>query len=65
MIQNRFKSKAAWLTLLPVIVLFGDAYGLWNVIGMDSSIFTKVFMGLVLVAEAFGIFNNPTNSTGF
>lgn len=63
--QNRFKSWVAWLTLLPVIIILGDAYGLWKVIGMDSDTFTNLFMGIGAALIAFGIFNDPTDKEHF
>lgn len=63
--QNRFASKVAWVTLLPVIILLGDTYGLWNVINMDADTFTKVFMGVLAILTAFGIFNNPSDKENF
>jgi uncharacterized membrane protein len=63
--QNRFKSWAAWLTLLPVITILGDTYGLWNVINMPQNVFTKLFVAIGVVGTAFGIFNNPTKGDGF
>lgn len=62
--QNRFKSWASWLTLLPIITILGDTYGLWDVINMPSDTFTKVFTAIGTVLITFGIFNNPTNKTG-
>jgi uncharacterized membrane protein len=63
--QNRFKSWAAWLTLLPVIILLGDTYGLWNLINMPQDVFTQVFTGIGAILVAFGIFNNPENKESF
>lgn len=63
--QNRFKSWAAWLTLLPVITMLGDTYGLWNVINMPKDTFTKLFMSVGAVLLAFGVFNNPQNPDKF
>ena len=63
--QNRFKSPVAWATLLPVIILLGNVYGLWNVIKMDADTFTQVFTGILAVFVAFGIFNNPTSTHKF
>jgi uncharacterized membrane protein len=63
--QSRWKSWPAWLTLLPVIVLLGDTYGLWEVINMPEDTFTKVYTGIGAILIAFGVFNNPTNKTGF
>jgi uncharacterized membrane protein len=62
--QSRWKSWASWLTLLPVITILGDTYGLWNIINMPSDTFTKVFTGIGSILIAFGIFNNPTNKNG-
>lgn len=63
--QNRFKSWVAWLTLLPVIIILGDSYGLWNVIGMDSDTFTNLFMSIGAALIAFGVFNDPTDKKHF
>jgi len=63
--QSRFASWAAWLTLLPVITLVGDTYGLWDVIGMPQDTFTKLFMAVGALLVAFGVFNNPTESQKF
>lgn len=65
MTQSRWTSKVAWLTLLPVIVLLGDNYGLWNFISMSSDTFQKVYMGVLAILVAFGIFNNPTDKSNF
>lgn len=63
--QNRFTSWPAWITLLPVIIILGDTYGLWNVIGISADNFTKVFMGIGGILVAFGVFNNPTDKDKF
>ena len=63
--QNRWTSWIAWLTLLPIIIILGDSYGLWNVINMDADTFTKLFMSVGALLVAFGIFNDPTNKTNF
>lgn len=63
--QNRWKSITAWITLLPVIIILADTYGLWNIIQMPKDTFTKLLAALGTALVAFGIFNNPTNKTGF
>ena len=63
--QNRFKSWIAWLTLLPIIIILGDSYGLWNVIRMSSDVFTQLFMSVGALLVAFGIFQNPTDKDNF
>ena len=63
--QNRFKSWVAWLTLLPIIIILGDSYGLWDVIRMSSDTVTKLFMSIGALLVAFGIFNDPTDKENF
>ena len=63
--QNRFKSWVAWLTLLPIIIMLGDAYGFWNVIRMSSDVFTQLFVSVGALLVAFGIFQNPTDKDNF
>jgi uncharacterized membrane protein len=63
--QSRFTSWTAWLTLLPVIILLGDTYGLWNVINMPQKTFSKLFMAVGTALIAFGIFNNPLDRQNF
>ena len=63
--QNRWTSKVAWLTLLPVIVLLGDTYGLWDFIKMSGDNFQKIYIGILAVLVAFGIFNDPTSKDQF
>ena len=63
--QNRFTSWVAWLTLLPVLMILGDSYGLWNFIKMDGDTFTKLFMSIGALLVAFGIFQNPTSKDSF
>ena len=63
--QSRWTSRVAWLTLLPVIILLGDTYGLWDLIKMSGDIFQKVYIGILTVLVAFGIFNDPTTKDSF
>lgn len=65
MTQSRWKSWPSWLLLLPIVTILGDTYGLWDVINMPSDTFTKLFMSIGALLVALGIFNNPTNKTGF
>jgi uncharacterized membrane protein len=63
--QPRYKSWVVWLTLLPVIVLLGDTYGLWNIIHMPKETFTQLFTTIGAVLVAFGILNNPKDPSAF
>ena len=63
--QNRWTSWVAWLTLLPIIIILGDSYGLWNVLKMSSDVFTQLFVSVGALLVAFGIFQNPTDKNNF
>jgi uncharacterized membrane protein len=63
--QPRWKSWVVWLTLLPVLILLGDTYGLWDVIHMSSDTFTKLFTAIGAALVAFGILNNPKDPSSF
>ncbi len=63
--QNRFKSKAAWLSLAALILFVLKNYGLLEPIGLTIESY-KEFTTLVFAAlVSFGILNNPTDSEKF
>lgn len=63
--QNRWKSLTAWSTLLPIILILGDACNLWNIINMPKDNFTKLVTLIGAALTAFGVFNNPTDPKGY
>lgn len=64
MLQSRWKSKAVWILILPVITLLGDTYGLWNIINMPKDDFSKLYMSLLTILVFLGYINNPTRKDG-
>ncbi len=64
-VQNRLKSKAAWASVGALLLLVGDSFGLWNVVGITSGTARAIIDAVLAAAAAFGIFNDPTNKTGF
>jgi uncharacterized membrane protein len=63
--QDRFKSKAAWLSVFSIIAFLLGNYGLYDAIGMTSETFQR-FADLLFVAlTAFGVFNNPTDADNY
>ncbi len=60
--QNRFKSKVVWLTIISLVILLGSNYGLWDKIGMTSETFQTAANLVLSVLVALGIVNNPTDS---
>ena len=63
--QNRFRSRAAWLTVAALLLLAGDTFGLWPTMGITSAAARGLLDGALAVCAAFGIFNDPTNGSGF
>lgn len=63
--QIRWKSKAAWVTVGALALLVGDTFGLWTKLGVSSDAVRGIIDGILAVGAAFGIFNDPTNKTGF
>ncbi len=63
--QNRFLSKAAWTAALALILLVGDTFKLWDAIGITGDAAQAILNGGLALVAAFGIFNDPTNQSGF
>lgn len=63
--QSRLRSKIAWTTLIPIILLLGDTYNFWNVIGMPKTTFTQLVISIGALLTAFGVFNNPEKNGEF
>lgn len=63
--QNRFKSKAAWVAVSALILLVLKTYGLLEPLGLSEDGYNELTTLLFAVLTAFGIFNNPTDSEKF
>lgn len=63
--QNRFRSKAAWLAVSALVLLVGNTFSLWQVIGITGDAAQAILNGMLAVVAAFGVFNDPTNKTGY
>ena len=59
--QNRWRSKAAWITALTQI---GIVAALFFTPQITDAI-KVIGMAVITVAAGFGAFNDPTNKTGF
>lgn len=63
--QNRFRSKAAWVAVAAIIGFVLGNWGLFEVIGLTDETW-KTLVDLILAAlAAFGVFNNPTDAQNF
>jgi uncharacterized membrane protein len=58
--QNRFRSKTAWATLLALILFVAKTY--FNVEIPEANTLVDF---ILLTAAGLGIFNDPTNKDGF
>ena len=63
--QNRFLSKAAWTAAAALVLLVGDTFRLWDMIGITGEAAQAMLNAVLAVVAAFGIFNDPTNKSGF
>ena len=62
--QNRFKSKALWLSIAALTLFVLKNWGLLDDVGLTADTY-NVFTDLILaVLVGLGIINNPTNSKG-
>ena len=63
--QVRYKSKAAWASLLALLGMILGAFGLYEKIGIDGTQYQNLCDMLLAALVAFGILNNPTSSSTF
>jgi uncharacterized membrane protein len=63
--QPRWKSKVAWSSLLPIVLILGDTYGLWDIIGMPKNTFVQLITSVGAFLNVVGVFNDPSNKEGF
>ena len=63
--QNRFKSKTAWLAVAAFILFILKTYGLLTPIGLTKTSYKELTTLIFGVVAAFGFFNDPTNKDGF
>ena len=63
--QARWKSKAAWMAVLALVGFILGNWGFYEKIGMTDEAFQQMCDLLLAALAAFGIFNNPTDKSGF
>ncbi len=63
--QNRLRSRVAWVALFAIIGFALGNWGLFDRLGLTDETW-KTLVELMLAAlAAFGVFNNPTSSDTF
>ena len=63
--QNRFKSVALWASVVGAIWTILSAFGVTEEFGITNEAWNSVFNGIGGLLVAFGILNNPTDSSHF
>lgn len=63
--QSRFRSKAAWASLLALLGLLLGTFGVYEVLGISGTQYEKISEMLLSTMVAFGILNNPTDKNSF
>lgn len=61
--QNRFKSWALWVSVFGALWVILSAFGVPEMIGLEENTYTTVIDAVGAVLIAFGIVNNPTDSS--
>ncbi len=64
-LKERLKSWAVWVSVLGALGVIFNAFGLFELMGIDSMTFDMVVNAVGTILIAFGILNNPTDKTGF
>ena len=63
--QNRFRSKAAWMATLAIFGFILGNWGLFEVIGLTNETWQQLVELILAALAAFGVFNNPTDAQNF
>jgi uncharacterized membrane protein len=63
--QSRWRSKAAWASLLGLVGLIFSHYGLYNLLGITNDTWQTLVESLLAALVAFGVLNNPTDPNHF
>lgn len=64
-IKERLKSWAVWVSVLGALGVILNAFGVFEMLGIDSARFDMVVNAVGTILIAFGILNNPTDKSSF
>jgi uncharacterized membrane protein len=59
--KERLKSPVLWTSIASLVIILMGNYGLWDYIGMSEGVFRETINGILAVAVALGVVNNPTD----
>lgn len=63
--QNRLKSKAAWVAVFAILGFVLGNWGLFERIGLTDETWQQLVELILAALAAFGVFNNPTDRDNF
>ncbi len=63
--QPRYRSVAAWASLLALVGLLLGTFGVYEKIGISGTQYETISEMLLSCMVAFGILNNPTSKNTF
>lgn len=63
--QPRYKSWAMWLSVIGAVGVILNAFGVFEMIGIDNNAFEAIVNAIGTILIAFGIVNNPTDKQHF
>jgi uncharacterized membrane protein len=63
--QDRIRSKAVWVSVISLILLIFNSFGIFEKIGADETAFKTIFEMILTILVGFGILNNPTDKENF
>jgi uncharacterized membrane protein len=63
--QNRWRSPVLWTSIIMQLLVIGKTFGLWEAIGIQDSIISDAAAAIIQFLVIVGVFNDPTNSTGW
>ena len=63
--QDRIRSKAVWVSVISLILLIFNSFGIFKKIGAEETAFKTIFEMILTILVGFGILNNPTDKENF
>jgi uncharacterized membrane protein len=63
--QSRWKSYVLWAAIVAQVIVIADVVGLWQLIGIEKSVFSTVVAAVLQMLVIVGVINNPTDKVNW
>jgi uncharacterized membrane protein len=63
--QSRWKSYVLWAAIIAQVIVIADVVGLWQLIGIEKSVFSTVVAAVLQMLVIVGVINNPTDKVNW